>query len=150
LRTQNTASCCGRTIHASDPARRTGFASPARLHDLLKWEGGANFSPAARDYFSTDGNPKPAGTLMQNAAYAVTLKALAANGSKAFYEGPIAQEIVAAVEAAPIAKGDLTLTDLSGYQAKERPAVCFAYRVNKICGMGPPSSGGLTVAQTIS
>ena len=128
----------------------TGFAMPARLHNLLKLQGPENFSLPARDYFFTaDGNPKPAGTVMQNAAYAATLKALAANGAKAFYEGPIAEAIVAAVAAAPITKADLTLADIARYQAKERAAVCFAYRANKICGMGPPSSGGLTVAQTL-
>ena len=39
----------------------------------------------------------------------------------------------------------MTLQDLAGYACKERTPVCFAYRGYKVCGMGPPSSGGLTV-----
>ncbi|MEQ1671422.1 MAG: gamma-glutamyltransferase [Hyphomicrobium sp.] len=127
-----------------------GFAMPERLHLLLKWEGAQAFAPAARLYFfSGDGTVKPVGTLMINPDYAAALKAIAANGGRAFYEGAIAEAIVAAVADAPIAKGDLTLADLAGYQAKERPPVCFAYHARKICGMGPPSSGALTVAQTL-
>lgn len=127
-----------------------GFALPSRLHDLLKWEGAEAFAPDARRYFfSDDGTPKAAGTIVKNPDYAATLRAVASGGAKAFYEGPIADAIVAAVAAAPIVKGDLTAADLAGYQAKERAALCFAYRSRKICGMGPPSSGAMTIAQTL-
>lgn len=127
-----------------------GFAMPPRLNQLLKLESPDRFSPPARAYFfEADGRVKPASSLIKNPEYAATLKAIAKDGASAFYGGPVAQAIVASVVAAPIAKGDLTLADLSGYQAKERPPVCFAYRTRKICGMGPPSSGALTVAQTL-
>lgn len=127
-----------------------GFALPSRLHDLLKWEGSEAFAPDARRYFfNDDGTAKPAGTVLKNPDYAATLRAISAGGAKAFYEGPIAEAIVAAVAAAPIAKGDLTLADLAGYQAKERAALCFTYRLRKLCGMGPPSSGAMTIAQTL-
>lgn len=127
-----------------------GFALPSRLHDLLKWEGSEAFAPDARRYFfNDDGTAKSAGTVLKNLDYAATLRAIAAGGAKAFYEGPIAEAMVAAVAAAPIAKGDLTLSDLAGYQAKERAALCFTYRVRKLCGMGPPSSGAMTIAQTL-
>ena len=43
---------------------------------------------------------------------------------------------------APVAPGDMTLADLAGYAAKERQPVCVDYRGDRICGMGPPSSGG--------
>ena len=127
-----------------------GFAMPVRLHQLLKLAGSDSFAPAARGYFfDADGAPKPAGAILKNPDYAATLKAVAANGARAFYEGAIADAIVAAVAGAPVAKGDLTHADLAAYQAKERPPLCFSYRAHKICGMGPPSSGGLTVAQTL-
>lgn len=45
--------------------------------------------------------------------------------------------------------GDLTTADLADYQAKERMPVCGVYRVYKVCGMGPPTSGGLTVLQIL-
>ncbi len=128
----------------------SGFAMPKRLHDLLKWEGADAFAAGARGYFfNDDGTPKAAGTVLKNPDYVATLRAIAAGGAKAFYEGPIAEAMVAAVAAAPNAKGDLTLADLAGYQAKERPALCFRYRDRKICGMGPPSSGAMTIAQTL-
>ena len=57
--------------------------------------------------------------------------------------------IVAAVATAPFAPGGMTLADLAGYTAKERQPVCADYRGDRICGVGPPSSGGHTVAQTM-
>jgi gamma-glutamyltranspeptidase / glutathione hydrolase len=127
-----------------------GFAMPARLNQLLKLEAADRFSAGARAYFfEADGSVKPVGAIIKNPEYATTLKLISANGAKALHEGPLAEAIVAAVAAAPIARGDITLADLAAYQAKERAAVCFAYRARKICGMGPPSSGGLTIAQTL-
>jgi gamma-glutamyltranspeptidase / glutathione hydrolase len=127
-----------------------GFPLTERTHRLLALEKSERFPPQARDYFyDAGGQPKAAGTLIKNPDYAATLKALAAGGAKVFYEGQIADAMVAAVAGAPIAIGDLTLTDLAGYQAKERPPLCVAYRLRKICGMGPPSSGALAVAQTL-
>jgi gamma-glutamyltranspeptidase/glutathione hydrolase len=43
----------------------------------------------------------------------------------------------------------MTLQDLAGYTVKERPPLCIAYRQFKVCGIGPPSSGGPMVAQTL-
>lgn len=127
-----------------------GFPLPERLHALLQAEGAEAFASGARAYFfNADGTAKAAGTLLKNLDYAETLKVLARDGAKAFYEGAIAEAMVEAVDAAPIAKGDLTLADLAGYVAKEREALCFAYRAYKICGMGPPSSGALTVGQML-
>ena len=127
-----------------------GFPLTERTNRLLALEKAEKFSPAARGYFFEDtGLPKAAGSTIKNAEYAATLKLIAANGAKAFYKGPVADAIVAAVEAAPVAKGDLGLADLAGYQAKERPPVCTEYRTHKICGMGPPSSAALTIGQTL-
>src|SRR3546814_5045726 len=53
--------------------------------------------------------------------------------------------IVKAVTQAPRNRSKMTLADLAAYQAKERPAVCTTYRVYKVCGMAPPSSGATTV-----
>jgi gamma-glutamyltranspeptidase / glutathione hydrolase len=127
-----------------------GFPLTERTNRLLALEKAEKFSPKARAYFFEDaGLPKVAGSTIKNAEFAATLKLIAAYGAKAFYEGPVADAIVAAVEAAPVAKGDLTLADLAGYQAKERPPVCTEYRAHKICGMGPPSSAALTIGQTL-
>ena len=45
--------------------------------------------------------------------------------------------------------GRLTLLDFSAYRVVERPAVCAQYRELDVCGMGPPSSGALTVGQIL-
>ena len=127
-----------------------GFPVPARLSALLAANGPASFAPAARGYFfDSAGVARPTGYVLQNPAYAQTLHVLAEKGAGALYEGAIADEIVAAVANAPTLAGDLTAADLATYRAKERAAVCFNYRVHKICGMGPPSSGALTIAQTL-
>ena len=84
------------------------------------------------------------------------LTALANGGADALYTGPIAQAIVDKINAtthaptgAAITPGKTTLADLAAYQAKRREAVCTTYRAYWVCGMGPPSSGGIAVAQTL-
>jgi len=86
--------------------------------------------------------------VLRNPAYAQTLRALATGGADAFYAGPIAADIVAAVTGAAN-PGKMTLADLAGYRVVERPPVCVAYRGRDVCGMGPPSSGMLTIGQIL-
>ena len=59
------------------------------------------------------------------------------------------EAIVQAAANAPNFNGDITRADLAGYTVKERPPVCVTYRRRRVCGMGPPSSGAITVAQTL-
>src|SRR3546814_20695348 len=73
--------------------------------------------------------------------YAKLLRDVAARGADAFYTGANAQAIVKAVTQAPRNPSKMTLADLAAYQAKERPAICATYRVYKVCGLAPPSSG---------
>lgn len=135
-----------------DPAirlARQGFPMSRRLNLLLLHERYLGEDKAARVlYYSADGRPKSIGTMVANAAYAATLVQIAARGADAFYAGPIAADIVAAVRghARP---GDLTEDDLSRYSAKERDPVCNAYRGRRVCGMGPPSSGGVTLLEML-
>jgi len=128
----------------------SGFRVSPRLHALLAMEGADAFSPAARAYFF-DGERKawPVGHVLRNPDYARTLRRLAADGPEAFYTGPIAEAIVAAVAGAARSPGDMTLDDLAAYAAKQRPVVCAPYRGSRICSMGPPSSGGIAVGQAL-
>lgn len=127
-----------------------GFEVSPRLSLLLRWYGARSFAPEARGYFFDGaGSPRPAGYRLKNPAYAATLRAIAAQGSRGFYEGPVAEAIVAAVQGAPTNPGDMTLADIAAYRVEERPPFCFVYRAREICGMGPPSSGGPAVAQTL-
>jgi gamma-glutamyltranspeptidase/glutathione hydrolase len=103
---------------------------------------------AAALYYQPDGTPKPVGTPLVNAEYAATLRALADGGADALHTGPIAADIVAAVAGAA-RPGRMTAADLAGYRPVEREPVCVAYRVWRVCGMGPPGSGGLAIAQVL-
>ncbi|WP_127524007.1 gamma-glutamyltransferase [Mesorhizobium sp. Z1-4] len=130
---------------------RRGFAVTPRLNALIAGDRERIVGQAAaRDYFLDDAGAPPAvGAILSNPDYAETLAALASGGAKAFYEGPIADQIVAAVAAHPANPGLLAAPDLSAYEAKERSAVCPPYRGYEVCGMGPPSSGALTIGQIL-
>ena len=106
--------------------------------------------PTAFEYFANpDCTAKPAGTLIQNPAYADTLKKLASQGADGFYTGEIAQNIAAAVQGDLALGGDMTVDDLANYDVVEREPVCIEYRGHNVCGMGPPSSGALAVGQIL-
>jgi len=106
------------------------------------------FGPTA-DYFVPEGMPLAAGTTIMNQDYADVLRQIAIEGADAIYTGPIAQDIVSAVRNAEGNPGFLALEDLENYRVIERPAVCVTYRHADVCGMGPPSSGALTVGQIL-
>ncbi|WP_088916156.1 gamma-glutamyltransferase [Granulosicoccus antarcticus] len=107
--------------------------------------------PAAAAYFlQEDGTAKPTGTVQTNPEFAATLRTVAEQGADAFYTGPLAQAMVDIVNNHPTNPGDLSLEDLAGYTAIEREPVCVVYRTDyRVCGMGPPSSGALTVGMTL-
>jgi gamma-glutamyltranspeptidase/glutathione hydrolase len=105
--------------------------------------------PRTAAYFLPEGEPIPQGTTLTNPAYADTLRTLAEEGVEAFYEGEIARGIVEAVRGVESNPGLLTLRDLEIYEVVERGAVCAPYRGAEVCGMGPPSSGALTVGQIL-
>jgi len=106
----------------------------------------------ARAYFlNADGTAKASGTLLRSPAMATTFQAIASGGIAAFYSGAIAQDIVAKIAdtTGGITPGLTTLGDLAAYRSVKRQAVCTQYRIWWVCGMPPPSSGGLAVAQTL-
>lgn len=127
-----------------------GFAVSKRLHYLLRWNGPEIFDPTARAYFFDEtGSPRPIGYILKNPAYAATLRAIASGGTGQFYTGAIADSIAAAARNAPRYAGDLSLDDLKSYDVVERSALCVPYRTVRVCGMGPPSSGGVAIAQIL-
>jgi gamma-glutamyltranspeptidase/glutathione hydrolase len=128
-----------------------GFAVSPRLSGLLGQETALKGDPTARAHFyQEDGSPRPVGYVLKSPAFARTLRALAAEGAGAFYKGPIAEDIVATVTGHPTNPGDMTAADLASYEVVPRAAVCGKYRVYTLCGMGPPSSGGVAVLQILS
>ena len=127
-----------------------GFAISPRMNELLDSDTAFKANPAARAYYyEADGKPKAVGTILKNPEFAKVLRAVAAGGADAFYTGSIAADIVRTVTTATNNPADMTLEDLKTYKAIERPPVCGLYRTYKICGMGPPSSGGIGVIQTM-
>lgn len=100
-------------------------------------------------FFHKDGSPLIAGDVLKNPAYAKSIKTIAKKGANAFYTGDIAENIVAKVQGIEDNPGVLALDDFQVYRVKERPAVCMPYKQYEICGMGPPSSGALTVGQIL-
>jgi len=109
--------------------------------------------PSTAQLYLVDGGPPAVGSLHRNPDLAATYRLIAEQGIEAFYAGPIGEDLVAAVQQ-PVAVADLefpmvgqnmTMDDLAAYRALVRPATRMTYRGHDVYGMGPPSSGGLTV-----
>ncbi|MEN3278159.1 MAG: gamma-glutamyltranspeptidase / glutathione hydrolase [Massilia sp.] len=127
-----------------------GFAVSGRLNGLLTWDAHIRKDPVAASYFyDKDGKPWPVGHVLKNPALAKTLREIARGGADAFYEGRIARDIAAKVKAHPTNPGLLTAGDIANYRPKLREPVCSDYRAFTVCGMPPPSSGGIAVAQML-
>jgi gamma-glutamyltranspeptidase / glutathione hydrolase len=141
-----------RLFQAAIDLASDGFSVSPRMATLLAREEMLKTDPTALAYFyDKAGQPWPAGHKLKNPEYADVLKLLAANGSKALHEGEIAQAVVAKVQSHPSNPGKLSMSDLAGYQPKERTPFCTDYEARLkqylICGMPPPSSGAIAIAQ---
>ncbi len=133
-----------------------GFQVSPRLNTLLKNEQHLKKDPVAAAFFyDAAGNPWPVGHVLKNPEFAAVLKGIAARGSSALLEGPVAQAIVDKVTKHPTNPGKMTLADLAGYQPKRRAPLCVDYAVAQagktyeICGFPPPSSGAIAVGQIL-
>ena len=134
-----------------------GFPISPRLHALLSADTSLQHDPQAAAYFfQADGKPWPVGHRLQNPALASIFKRIALEGTDAFYSGNIAQALVDKVQQHPSNPGFLSLQDLQTYQALERDALCFTHASTfsttkqvQVCGVGPPSSGLLTMGQIL-
>jgi len=126
-----------------------GFPVSQRLAASIASADQLDRFPAARDYFfDADGSPLREGDILHNPDFARTLRLFAAEGAAPFHTGAIARDIVAAVRT-DTNPGILTLEDLATYAVIRRAPVCIDYRGRQVCGMGPPSSGALTVGQIL-
>jgi gamma-glutamyltranspeptidase / glutathione hydrolase len=126
-----------------------GFPLSPRLHALLSADTTLQRDhQAAAYFFQSDGQPWPIGHRLQNPALAAIFKRIAAEGTKAFYQGDIAQALVDKVQQHADNPGLLSLKDLQNYQALEREALCFSHASTlsttnrvQVCGVGPPARG---------
>jgi gamma-glutamyltranspeptidase / glutathione hydrolase len=129
---------------------RDGFPVSDRMHYLSANDESLHTFPDTEAYFFDDaGQPHPVGTILKNPELAHTLELIAGGGADAFYTGSIAESIAHTVQHAPRHPTMMTLDDLAGYEAIKRNAVCGPYRTYTVCGMPPPSSGGITTLQIL-
>jgi gamma-glutamyltranspeptidase/glutathione hydrolase len=134
---------------SSIKAARQGFAVSPRLAAWLATMKHFADDPEARAiYYKDDGSPKKVGDQVTNAALADTLQRIASEGSRVLREGPIAEAMVARVHG-HVRPGTLALTDLAAYQPVKREPLCGPYEVWIVCGMPPPSSGGIAILQML-
>ena len=129
-----------------------GFSVSARLAGLIARDRDRLLGqPSTRSYFfDRSGEALKEGHVLKNIDYAESLRSIAQSGPDAFYSGAIADAIINAVQLHGSNPGALTAEDLTDYRAKWREPVCAAYREHEVCGMGPPSSGALTVGQVLA
>ncbi|MBM3927369.1 MAG: gamma-glutamyltransferase, partial [Sphingomonadales bacterium] len=123
---------------------KDGWQLSPRFVDGLARNGG-HIMPELRAIFSPGGTALPAGSTVRNPDQAALLERIASLGADSFYVGPDAQKLVTTIRTAPRNPSQMTTGDMASYAAKPRDPVCVPYRTYRICGMGPPSSGGLTV-----
>jgi gamma-glutamyltranspeptidase/glutathione hydrolase len=126
---------------------REGFAITPRFHRSLTSvkDLAASTAWARSTYYDASGEPKAVGTIVRNPELAAFLESVAARGPEWFYTGPNADALVRTVNGAARNPSQMVKGDLASYDAKQRDPVCGSYRGHRICGMGPPSSGGTTV-----
>jgi gamma-glutamyltranspeptidase / glutathione hydrolase len=102
---------------------------------------------AGREIFLSSGRAPAVGTLFRQPVLARTLRLIASSGAKAFYDGPIADEIVAEMK---LDGGNITREDLRRYRAEWRTPLRTTYRGYGLVMMPPASSGGVTIGETFN
>lgn len=130
---------------------RDGFVMNPRLHQSLAGnKGRADKSEGARAvFFGADGEPLPVGATVKVPELAATFESLAKAGPQALYSADTAAALATYVAGETPQDGRMSAGDVTTYAAKDRDAVCVPYRDYRVCGMGPPSSGGIAVAQML-
>lgn len=126
---------------------RKGFPVSPRLAWWLERDVFLKQSAAAKIFFDRAGTGAPLkeGDIVKNPDFADTLEIVAKGGAKAFYQGALAKDIIAAVAG----KNNFSQKDMDAYEAKEREPLCGVYRLYKICSQAPPSSGGVALLQIL-
>lgn len=126
-----------------------GFKVTPRFNAMVGRSLKPGQNKAIDDYFFTGKQPVAVGTVLRNPAYAQTLRLLAAKGDSGFYRGPVAAAIVEAVTHTPHHPSSMNLVDLLDYHVRKPYPLCATYRGYKVCGMPPPTSGGITLLQIL-
>jgi gamma-glutamyltranspeptidase/glutathione hydrolase len=150
----------GEALQPAIEVARDGFVIDQTFFDQT--QSNVNFfddiPSSAALYLDPDGTPRDVGTLFRNPDLARAYARIAHLGAKGFYRGAIADAMVEAVQAPPVAPdvprfwrpGLMTMNDLRAYTAPERAPTRVGYRGLDVYGMGPPSSGGSTVGEALN
>lgn len=127
-----------------------GFPVSPRLHVQVAGNPHlARDTQAHRFFFDAEGRALPVGHLLRNPALAAVLRAMAAHGSAAFTQGPVADDMVRRVRDHAV-PGRMTAADLAAYQPRQREPICTDWQARfRVCGFPPPSSGHLAVMQIL-
>jgi gamma-glutamyltranspeptidase/glutathione hydrolase len=107
----------------------------------------ARWPSSAKIFLKAGGAALALGDTLVQTDLAATLDAIARSGPRAFYEGTIAEKLVAAIRAAG---GIMALDDLKDYRAILREPVRGTYRGYDIVSMPPPSSGGVHLVEMLN
>ena len=126
---------------------RDGIPVEDGLYDTLTAESRFSHFPSSRAIFLKENKPFTRGDTLVQADLAKTLEAIAKGGPDAFYRGPIAEKIVAAVDGFG---GVMAADDLASYRAILRKPVMGTYRGYEIASMPPPSSGGVHLIEILN
>lgn len=129
-----------------------GFQVSPRLNTMLASAQYLRQDPEAAAYFyDRNGQPWPVGHVLRNPELAQVLRNIAAQGSRALLEGPVAQSIVDKVRSHATNPGRISMADLAGYQPRKREPLCHDHavppKVYRLCGFPPPSSGAIAIGQ---
>ena len=117
-----------------------GFVVGARLGEAASGRFPQAKTPDAAAYFTkADGTRVRQGDVLRNAAYAASLRLIAAKGPAGLLTGPVARDLVAKTREG--LAGSLTMADLASYRPVERQALCRPYRDYQVCSVPPPAGG---------
>jgi len=150
----------GRTLRPAIRAAERGFVIDRTFYDQTDGNRTifADFPATAELYLDRDGTPHDIGRVQRNPDLAETYRRLARDGADWFYRGSLAGSIVRTVTSPPVRPGAartprpgvMTTGDLAAYKAVGRRPTSIGYRGLDVYGMGPPSSGGTTVAEALN
>ena len=143
------------TLQPAIRLARDGFRPSPRLRRSIgiAQRIGVDHSPAFQALYLPGGQPPPANRPFRNPALARTLELLAKDGGPSFYNGELAQQILAGMAALQTDQPDFrgwSPADLAGYAVVQRSPLCHRLRSYRLCTVPPPSSGGLAVLQTLA
>lgn len=144
-------------LEPAEQLARNGFVVDQNYHDHTA-QNAERFSrfPETARVFMPDGEPPAVGSEFRNPDLAETYRILRTQGVREFYEGALAQAVLAEANRPTTAGGDevpgspMTAQDMASYAALPGEPTVSAYRGMTVYGMGLPSSGGIAVGETLN